>query len=144
MPLLYYWRSDNYHRDLSDTDGWYHLNQTSPLLHEIDIGDSLWAFTRNQKKRYVLAAELVVKTKSLNPPDFEYGPYRAWGDVQRSRYFEIETQPSIEPVIRRLSCTTNAKVLGQSFQGHSAVKRISLDDHRLLIQAAANLPLKQR
>lgn len=39
----------------------YHLNQANPMLHEIDIGDSLWAFTRSKLGTYVLAAELVVK-----------------------------------------------------------------------------------
>jgi len=46
MPLLYYWRRDNYTRDL-DMGAGYHLNQDNPLLHNVEIGDSLWAFTRN-------------------------------------------------------------------------------------------------
>lgn len=63
MPLLYYWRDDNYARDLNFGAG-YHLNQKSQRLHEIEKGDSLWAFTRAPNGRYVLAAELVVQTKS--------------------------------------------------------------------------------
>jgi 5-methylcytosine-specific restriction enzyme A len=55
MSLLYYWRSDNYYRDL-DMGAGFHLNQANPLLHRIDIGDSLWAFTRNREGAYVLAA----------------------------------------------------------------------------------------
>lgn len=33
MPLLYYWRGDNYRRDL-DLGAGYHLNQGTPRLHE--------------------------------------------------------------------------------------------------------------
>lgn len=53
MPLLYYWRKDNYYTDL-DMGAGYHLNQANPLLHSIDIGDSLWAFTRSKIGDYVL------------------------------------------------------------------------------------------
>ena len=31
MPLLYFWRGDNYRRDL-DYGAGYHLNQSNPLL----------------------------------------------------------------------------------------------------------------
>jgi 5-methylcytosine-specific restriction protein A len=50
MHLLYFWRGDNYHRDLDHGVG-FHLNQGNPLLHEIDLGESLWAFTRNPDGR---------------------------------------------------------------------------------------------
>jgi 5-methylcytosine-specific restriction protein A len=33
---------------------------------------------------YVLAAELVVKAKTLNPSGFRYGRYRVWGDLRLS------------------------------------------------------------
>ena len=143
MPLLYYWRGDNYRRDL-DMGAGYHLNQVNPLMHKIEIGDSLWAFTRTQTGRYVLAAELVVKAKTENPPNFRYGRYRIWGNINLSRYFKVEEQPSIEQIIRSLSCTTNARILGGSFQGYSAVKTISKNDHLLLTNAAKNLPLETR
>ena len=88
MPLLYYWRGDNYRRDL-DYGAGYHLNQANPLLHAIEIGDSLWAFTRRPDGQYVLAAELVIRAKTLNPPTFRYGRYRVWGDLRRSRYDRV-------------------------------------------------------
>ena len=84
MTLLYYWRGDNYYRDLDMGVG-YHLNQSNPLLHEIEVGDSLWAFTRNRQNRFVLAAELIVRAKTINPPRFRYGRYRVWGDLKLSR-----------------------------------------------------------
>lgn len=143
MPLIYYWRDDNYRRDL-DMGAGYHLNQANPLLHKVDIGDSLWAFTRNLDGRYVLAAELVIRAKTMNPPNFRYGRYRVWGDIHKSRYFQVEGQPSIEQVIRRLSCSTNAAILGHSFQGHRAVKQITVQDHQILSVSAKNLPLEPR
>src|SRR5947207_13466610 len=111
MPLLYYWRADNYQRDL-DLGVGYHLNQANPLMHQIDLGDSLWAFTRAKTGRYVLAAELIVRAKTLNPPNFRYGKYRVWGDLFSSRYFQLENEPGIEQIIRHLSIHAGAMNLG--------------------------------
>jgi 5-methylcytosine-specific restriction enzyme A len=143
MPLLYYWHPRNYRRDL-DYGAGYHLNQKNPLLHQLDPGDSLWAFTRASNGQYVLAAELIVRAKTFNPPNFRYGPYRVWGDLNLSRYFAVEGQPSTEQIIRLLSVTTNAAYLGQSFQGAQAVRRITFADHRILVEAARGLPLEPR
>lgn len=143
MPLLYYWRGDNYYRDL-DMGAGYHLNQANPLLHQIEIGDSLWAFTRRHDGIYVLATELIVKAKTINPPNFRYGKYRVWGDVNCSRYFQVDGQPSIENVIRSLSCRANARILGQSFQGLAAVKLISQGDAEILRMLSKELPLEPR
>lgn len=143
MPLLYYWRRDNYQQDL-DLGAGYHLNQDNPVMHGVEIGDSLWAFTRTSDGRYVLAAELVVQAKTMNHPDFRYGDYRVWGDVDRSRYFRVEGAPSVEQVIRSLSIRTEARVLGRSFQGHAAVREITEEDHRVLREAARDLPLEPR
>ena len=101
-PLLYYWRGDNYRRDLDMGVG-YHPNQANPLLHQINIGESVWAFTRRPDGIYVLAAELIVKAKTQNPPKFRYGRYRVWGDKNYSRYFHVDQQPSVENIIRQLS-----------------------------------------
>jgi hypothetical protein len=143
MPLLYYWRGDNYYRDL-DMGAGFHLNQANPLLHKIEIGDSLWAFTRRRDGMYVLSAELIVKAKTINPPNFRYGKYRVWGDINYSRYFEVENQPGIDNVIRSLSCTVNSRILGMSFQGLAAVKLISQTDAEILKMLAKELPLEQR
>ncbi len=143
MPLLYYWRSDNYRRDL-DYGAGFHLNQANALLHSLEIGDSLWAFTRNAQKRFVLAAELVIRAKTLNRPGFRYGRYRVWGDLHRSRYFESEQAPGIEQVIRALSCKADAAILSQSFQGLAAVRRLTPQDHLILQAAAQGLPLEPR
>ncbi|MGC4042495.1 MAG: HNH endonuclease signature motif containing protein [Armatimonas sp.] len=144
MPLLYYWTPENYRRDL-DMGAGFHLNQSNELLHSVEIGDSLWAFTRNRAGRYVLAAELVVKAKTKNPPNFHYGPYRIWGDLSRSRYFLAdENAPSIEQVIRSLSVRANAARLGQSFQGHAAVRTMTQADHQVLAALAQSLAYEPR
>jgi 5-methylcytosine-specific restriction enzyme A len=138
MPLLYFWRSDNYRRDL-DMGAGYNLNQANPILHNIEIGDSLWAFTRNRTGDYVIAAELVVSAKTRNPKTFRYGSYRVWGDLKKSRYFQVDHQTSAEHVIRSLSCSAKADLLGRSFQGRSAVRAIADTDHRLLCTFAESL-----
>lgn len=143
MPLLYYWRGDNYSRDLDMGVG-YHLNQANPLLHKINFGDSVWAFTRRKDGLYVLAAELVVKAKTHNLPKFRYGKYRVWGDINLSSYFKVDQQPSVENVIRNLSIKINAQILGQSFQGFAAVKQISQEDHEILKRLAKDLPIENR
>src|SRR5262245_65516542 len=108
----------------------YHLNQTNPLMHQIDLGDSLWAFTRTLDGRYVLAAELVVRAKTLNPPNFRYGRYRVWGDLRRSRYFKVEGKQNVEQIIRNLYYRVNAAVLGQSFQGDADSSVVNQDSDR--------------
>jgi 5-methylcytosine-specific restriction enzyme A len=144
MPLLYYWRSDNYRRDL-DMGAGFHLNQSSKRLHDIDIGDSLWAFTRDGGGKYLMAAELVVRAKTLNPPAFRYGRYRIWGDIRWSRYFQVAGQPSAETILRALSCrVAPGRALGQSFQGPAAVRNLSVGDHQMLVEWAKGLPLEPR
>ena len=143
MPLLYYWRKDNYYRDL-DFGASFNLNQSNPLLHSIEIGDSLWAFTKNRKNNYVLATHLVIKAKTYNPKNFRYGRYRIWGDLSLSRYFNVENQPNIEHLIRELSCKTNAQILGKAFQGHSAVRILSNRDHKILTAYAKDLEIETR
>jgi 5-methylcytosine-specific restriction protein A len=143
MPLLYFWRGDNYRRDL-DMGAGYNLNQANSLLHDIDIGDSLWAFTRNRAGDYVLAAELVVSAKTRNAKTFRYGGYRIWGDLTKSRYFQVENQPSVEHLLRGLSCAPRADVLGHSFQGGRAVRQLTLADDDVLRAAAKSLLLEPR
>lgn len=143
MPLLYYWRGDNYRRDI-DFGAGFHLNQANPLLHEVAIGDSLWAFTRRRDGVYVLAAELVIKAKTLNPKSFRYGQYRVWGDLRLSRYFQVEGQPDITRLVKSLSIVARSVVLGRAFQGHAAVRKIGEVDHRVLVDYATRLPLEPR
>ncbi len=143
MPLLYYWRPDNYRRDL-DWGAGFHLNQASARLHDVGLGDSLWAFTRASDGRYAIAAELVVRAKTRNSAGFRYGSYRLWGDLERSRYFDVERQPHVEQVLRALSLRPKDGPLGRSFQGLAAVRAITTHDHAMLVAATADLPLEPR
>lgn len=144
MPLLYYWRPDNYARDRAFGFG-YHLNQDSPAMAATAPGDSLWAFTRRRRDGlYVLAAELVLRAMTRNPPKYRYGAYRAWGDLALSRYFDVDAGANAEPLIRHLSVPARARHLGQAFQGHAAVRRISAADHILLAVFAQDQPVLSR
>lgn len=143
MPILYYWRKDNYYRDL-DFGASFNLNQSNPLLHSIELGDSLWAFTKNKKNNYALAAQLIIKAKTYNPPNFRYGRYRIWGDLLYSKYFNIERQLNMEHIIRGLSCKTDAQILGRAFQGHSAVRLLTIRDHQILEAYTKNLEIEAR
>jgi 5-methylcytosine-specific restriction enzyme A len=143
MHLLYYWRGDNYSKDL-DWGAGYNLNQSNPIFHQVEIGESVWAFTRCDDGRYALAAELVVSAKTLNPPNFRYGIYRVWGSLENSRYFKVEDQPTVETIVRNLSCRAEAKYLGQSFQGHAAVRGLNNEDHLKLLSYAKHLDLEKR
>ena len=143
MNILYFWRGDNYRRDLDYGVG-FHLNQANPLLHQIEIGQSLWAFTRKFDGQYVLAVELVISARTMNPRGFRYGPYRVWGDLRRSRYFRIDDQPDISLLIRSLSVGAKAHVLGHSFQGRVAIRALSEADHLQLLDYAKALPLEPR
>ncbi len=143
MALLYYWRPDNYRRDL-DMGAGFHLNQANPLLHEVDYGDSVWAFTRRSDGTYAFAAYLIVKAKTINPPKFRYGRYRVWGDLVCSRYFSVNQQSNAEDIIRSLSIKTDAKILGRAFQGHAAVRRLSGQDNERLLLATRDLKSEPR
>lgn len=140
MPLLYYWRPDNYARDRSYGFG-FHLNQNSPAMAAALPGDSLWAFSRRLRDGlYVLAAELVVKALTHNPYNYRYGTWRIWGDLHRSRYFDVDVGPGTDSLIRALGVRAAGARLGQSFQGHAAVRVISEPAHRMLVEFARDLP----
>lgn len=138
MPLLYYWRPDNHQHDLDFGVG-FHLNQGTPRLHDIEVGDSLWAFTRRRDRTFALAMQLVVRAKTHNRAGFRYGPYRLWGDLQHSRYFLLDGQPPLDPILRALSLQVRARSIGQAFQGHAAVRRITAADDELLQAHARGL-----
>lgn len=143
MPLLFYWSYENYLSDLDEGAG-YHLNSKYKVLHEADTGDSVWAISRLPSGAYVIAVELVVRARTRNAPGYQYGTYRVWGDLDRSRYFQLGSQPNAEPLIRRLSPLTRADSLYHSFMGPGSVRRLTEQDHQLLSAAARDLPEEPR
>lgn len=147
--LLYHWRLENYLRDLDMGVG-FHLNQKSPVLHQIEKGDSLWAFTRfiqpGGSLFYALAARLVCHGKTKNPDGFRYGLYRVYGDLERSRYFRVVGQPNITPLIRGFPLATgqDSTPLGQAFQGNAAVRVIGEDQHLALLEWSKDFEVEPR
>lgn len=113
MPLLFYWRHDNYIQDLDDGAG-YHLNSKYPVLHEVERGDSVWAIARRPDGTYVLAAELIVHSTTHNSPGYKYGSYRVWGNLETSRYFALDAQTRLR--------TSNSEPLNQN-DGHCQICR---------------------
>jgi 5-methylcytosine-specific restriction enzyme A len=85
-----------------------------------------------------------VKAKTYNSSDFRYGLYRVWGDLEHSRYFETESQPSVEQIVRGLSTKTEARILAQSFQGLAAIRPLTASDHEILLATAVGLPEEPR
>jgi 5-methylcytosine-specific restriction endonuclease McrA len=97
MDLLAYWRIDNYRRDLESGAG-FHFNSRQPRLHTaINIGETLWLFTRLAGKsglsEYRILARLVVRSKTINAPGYQYGSYRVWGDRALSQYYQATPAP---------------------------------------------------
>ena len=72
---------------------------------------------------------LVVRAKTRNPRGYRYGTYRLWGDLELSCYFRTDGQPDISALIKRLSVKAGAPVIGSSFQGFAAVRRLTPADH---------------
>src|SRR5262249_13974562 len=108
-------------------------------------GESVWAFTRRERDGlYVLAAELFTRAVTHNPPNYRYGTFRVWGDLERTRYFDVAVGPNAEPLIRHLSVRAQGAALGQSFQGPAAVRRLTLTDHQLLVEFARDLSVVDR
>lgn len=143
VPYLFYWTPKLYYRHLDDGVG-YHLNQGNPIFASVPVGDSVWAFTRNRAGRHVIAAEIVCHAVATNPPDYTLGKYRVWGDLERSRYFEIEGQPDAIDLLGQASGRTSARIFTRAFQGHAAVLAIDENAHRLLARWCDGLPLEPR
>ena len=66
------------------------------------------------------------------------------GDLNASRYFNIEEQASIEAVLRSFNINARAKHFGQSFQGFSSIRKIEIGEHQMLAKIAKKLPLEKR
>jgi hypothetical protein len=143
MALLFFWRGENYPNDMVKYGKSYGLNQNNELMNKVKKGEHIWAFTRRDDKTYVLALDLCILSKQVNTPQdpgYEYGIYNVEGDPIKSRYFNIKKRVNIEPLIRSLSITANAKILGHSFRGKNGVKFLNSIDEQVLIKFASNLP----
>jgi hypothetical protein len=151
MHLLAYWRWDNYVRDL-DAGAGFCFNSRQPRLHSaIDTGETLWLFTcLKAPPRYFLAARLIVRARTLNPPGHRYGPYRIWGDLSRSRYFRI--RPDV-PQDEAFELLRNLPLVSGSLEGCSrtslpqgcqTIRGVTAKGHALLDAFAGALPTEER
>jgi 5-methylcytosine-specific restriction enzyme A len=133
MPLLFHWRGENYRGDRRNREAFtYNLNQNSSTMHRTEPGDTIWAFTRREDGVYVLAVRGVIEDLSMNEPGFHYGIYRVSLDPKQTIYFNVDAGPDVEPVIRSLSITTEARVLGNAFVGRAGVRKITEADNNKL------------
>lgn len=153
MDLLAYWRCDNYKRDLDEGAG-FHFNSKQSRLHTaINIGESLWLITRVVGQlglsEYRILARLVTRSKTINSPSYKYGPFRVWGDLQRSQYFKVApdaTQDAFE-LLRLLplhsgtlkDCSRSS--LGQAVQ---TIRSLTPKASQLLEAFSAQLPIEER
>jgi len=152
MDLLAYWRFDNYKRDL-DVGAGFHFNSSQTRLHTaINLGESLWLFTRvvvagiNQ---YRLLARLVVSAKTINAPGYKYGPYRVWGRLDESAYFKVrqDSQDDIFELLRHLDFDgTSLAGRGRSELAHACqtIRSIKPSASKLLSAKASTLPPELR
>ena len=155
MSVLFHWKWTNYVKDT----GWnthkyaikdYNLTQDNELMYSLKPGEHIWAFTRWEEKTYVLAADLIV-TKTVTPsPNPQYGLYCAYGDRQNSRYFNVNAQRNVEPLIKSLDVYVNKKgqtpkvrAMGSFSQGPPNGVRLlpTSRDEQQLIQFSSGLPV---
>ena len=142
MPLLYHWRRENYAEDIRNVNpaAGLELEQNSPTFAEAAPGERLWAFTRRQDGVYVLVGQLHVAAIE-EAPGAQYGRFRVVPADGTTVLYDAERGEDAEDVIRSLSIRVNASVLGQSFQGASAVRKINVEDDKQLESFAAGLPV---
>jgi 5-methylcytosine-specific restriction protein A len=152
MDLLAYWRFDNYCRDLDEGAG-FHFNSNQSRLHTaINIGERLWLFTRiviGGESQYRLLAKLVIRSKTINPPNYKYGPYRVWGDLKKSAYYRV-TQSSGDDIFELLqllpfeSGTLEDKNRESIAQACQTIRAIKPKASELLEAFSAHLEIETR
>jgi hypothetical protein len=133
MAILYFWVREKYLNDTTDGRTIDGLEQNAGWLDGADEeGEPLWAFTRNSRGEYVLALRYQIKAIRNIGTEGQYGEYEILAQKSTITRFDPEKESSVEPVIRKLSIAPKAPVLGQSFQGDAAIRRISAADERKL------------
>lgn len=148
--LLAYWRYDNYIRDLAEGAGFNFNSKQSRLHSALNEGDSLWLITgRREAGRiglaYYIVARLIIRSKTINSPDYKYGKYRAWGDLSASKYYQLGDHEASD-LLRRLQFSTNmpigesGKELALYFQ---SMRQISEQDSILLESWCTSIALEQ-
>ena len=108
----------------------------SPAFRDVVVGDSIWVFTRRtEDDAYVFVEQRTV----VDLPRDVGGGIHLDCQTPPSRVFMMEGQPNAEGVIRSLSITANPPQLFLSFRGNNAVKRLTEEDHRKLLEWSERL-----
>lgn len=153
MDLLAYWRIDNYWRDLDEGAGFNFNSKQSRLHTAINIDETLWLFTRciggSRPSEYRILAKLVVRSKTINPASYKYGPFRVWGDLRLSQYYRVasESDHDAYELLRVLPLDSgsfkdrNRTSLAQAAQ---TIRALKPDASRLLQAFCAQLPIEPR
>lgn len=153
MDLLAYWRIDNYRRDIEGGAG-FHFNSRQRRLHTaINIGETLWLFTRLVGKsglsEYRVLARLVVRSKTVNAPGYPYGSYRVWGDRARSQYYQaaLAAEHDVYELFRLLPMdagTLKDCTRATMAQAAQTIRGLKPEASELLASFAAQLPPEPR
>jgi 5-methylcytosine-specific restriction endonuclease McrA len=153
MDLLAYWRIDNYRRDIEGGAG-FHFNSRQPRLHTaINIGETLWLFTRLSAKsglsEYRILARLVIRSKTINPPGYKYGSYRVWGDRAQSQYYQATVAPEEDAyeLFRLLPLDSGSMkdcTRATMAQAAQTIRALKPEASKLLASFAAQLPPEPR
>jgi 5-methylcytosine-specific restriction endonuclease McrA len=151
MHLLAYWRLDNYLRDLDEGAGFNFNSRQSRLHSAIGPGETLWLFTVvKNPPRFFVVARLVVRSKTMNPPGFKYGDYRVWGDLNRSRYFQLRVEERADEafeLLRRLPLVSGTLEASTRFnlpQACQTIRGLTQEANDLLEEFTRNLPDEER
>lgn len=139
MDFLYYWKL---FKEDTANGPIYKLNQNSPVMQEISAGDDVWALALTSAGAYDLVARFTVtetgRNPACSPDDLKYGRTFFRSTAPLSNYFANQ-KGSAEAVIRALSIKADGAVLGQCFQGNAAVRPLTLDDRKRLVQHIGEL-----
>jgi len=133
--LLFFWTWKNYESDMRLLGMTYQLNHDNRLMRSLRRRDHIWAFTRRDETTYVLAMDLVVdviRRNQFGDQGARYGKYCALGNPQACRYFDVETGPDAEQLIRELHFfrgDMKVDTTGQLFQGINAVRPLTAQEH---------------
>lgn len=127
MDYLYYWKL---FKDDLQNGPIFKLNQNSPILSDVCVGDDVWTIGLVGQGLYsIISRHTVTETgeNALGSSDrATYGRWYIKSLPSLSNYFE--DHDSVEDTIRCLSIRTEGKVLGQCFQGNAAVRRLTPED----------------
>lgn len=147
MDLLAYWRWDIYAHDLDEGAG-FHFNSRQARLHSVlDIGERLWLVTGKPAEggiQYLVIARLHIAAKTINAPEYAYGPYRVWADIRRSAYFTSDG-PDASELLRRLKFASNQPITGENIgQSLQTMRSLTQEDSALLFAWTNKLALEPR